>query len=76
VAVDLDEIAAEVIELTRARWQNEAGLQGVTFDVQLTPGAIPGVLGEPTALREVLVNLVLNASTPCPRASRFGSRRG
>jgi hypothetical protein len=23
---------------TRARWQNEAGLQGVTVDVQFTPG--------------------------------------
>jgi GAF domain-containing protein/CheY-like chemotaxis protein len=67
VSVDLNRVAAEVIELTRARWQDEAQLRGAQIDVRLQDGTIPCVSGDPASLREVLVNLVLNAVDAMPR---------
>ncbi len=61
VPVDLNEIAREVVELTRPRWQDEARAQGITIEVKLERDKIPLVIGSRAAISEVLVNLVLNA---------------
>ena len=66
VSVDLNRVAADVIELTRARWQDEAQLRGVRIDVRLEAERIPSVSGDPSSLREVLVNLILNAVDAMP----------
>jgi signal transduction histidine kinase len=62
LAVDLNELAREVVELTRPHWQDEAQRRGRRVEVQLAPGTIPPVAGEPAQLREVLVNVLLNAT--------------
>jgi signal transduction histidine kinase/CheY-like chemotaxis protein len=62
LAVDLNELAQEVVELTRPHWQDEAQRRGRRVEVQLAPGTIPPVAGEPAQLREVLVNVLLNAT--------------
>ena len=64
--VDLNEIAADVIELTRPRWQDAAQLQNATVDIRFEPGEDVVVAGEPAALREVVMNLVLNALDAMP----------
>ena len=64
--VDLNEIAADVIELTRPRWQDAAQLQNTTVDIRFEPGEDVVVAGEPAPLREVLMNLVLNALDAMP----------
>jgi signal transduction histidine kinase/CheY-like chemotaxis protein len=63
--VDLADVAAEAVQLTRPRWQGEAQRQGRTIDVhqRLTSAA---VLADPAALREVLVNLLFNAIDALP----------
>lgn len=62
LAVDLNELAQEVVELTRPHWQDEAQRRGSRVEVQLAPGTIPPVAGEPAQLREVLMNVLLNAT--------------
>ncbi|MBI1734737.1 MAG: GAF domain-containing protein [Candidatus Rokubacteria bacterium] len=65
-AVDLNRVAEEVIELTRPRWQDEAQMRGITIDARLEAGTVPLVAGEVAALREVLMNLIMNAIDALP----------
>lgn len=73
-AVDVNEIAADVIDFTRPRWLDEPHRDGLHIDVSLQLGEIPPVRAEPAALREVLVNLVLNAVDALPRGGRIEIR--
>ncbi len=59
--LDLNSVARDAIEMTQARWQDEARLLGSQITVSLLPGSVPPVLANAAALREVLMNLVLNA---------------
>jgi signal transduction histidine kinase len=74
VAVDLNQLAADVVELTRPRWYDEAQLRGTRLEVVLEAGAIPLAVGEPAPLREVLMNLLLNAVDASPRGGRITVR--
>jgi signal transduction histidine kinase len=65
--VDLNEIAADVIELTRPRWQDAAQLRNVPIDIRFEPGDDVVVAGEAAPLREVVMNLVLNALDAMPQ---------
>jgi signal transduction histidine kinase/CheY-like chemotaxis protein len=72
--VDLNQLAQEVLDLTRPRWHNEAQLRQIDIDTALDLGAIQPVAGELAPLREVLMNLVLNAIDAMPRGGRLGVR--
>lgn len=74
VAVDLNQLVQEVVELTRPRWQDEAQLRGSRIDVQVEPGVIGAAAGEPAPLREVLMNLLLNAADAITQAGRITLR--
>ena len=72
--VDLNALAREVIEMTQARWQDDARARGVQIEVDLRPGAVVPVPGNPPALREVFLNLVLNAVDALPAGGRIEIR--
>jgi len=72
--VDLNQLAQEVLELTRPRWHNEALLRQIRIDTSLDLGAIKPVAGELAPLREVLMNLVLNAIDAMPGGGRLTLR--
>jgi signal transduction histidine kinase/DNA-binding response OmpR family regulator len=71
--VDLAEVAREVVELMRPRWELEAQAKGVTYEFSVR-GTAPPVAGRPEELREVLTNLVTNAvdAMPSGGACRLG----
>ena len=71
VPVDLNDLAEAALESTRPRWQNEAEERGVRIDVGLERGLIPQVAVAPSAMREVFVNLILNAVDALPRGGRI-----
>ncbi len=64
--VDLNEVAADVIELTRPHWQDTAQIRHAPVDIRFEPGDEVVVAGEPAPLREVLMNLVLNGLDAMP----------
>ena len=65
--VELNEIVGNVVELTRARWQDMPQQRGavVKLDIDLASG-LPSVLGAEPELREALINLVFNAVDAMP----------
>jgi CheY-like chemotaxis protein len=71
VPVDLDELVEDVVELTRPRWQNELEARGVRIETALELGSPPLVAADPPSLREVLVNLILNAVDAMPAGGRI-----
>src|SRR4029450_10145674 len=62
--VDLNQLAQEVLELTRPRWHNEAQLRQIRIDTELDLGGIRAAAGELEPRRGVLMTLVLNAIAP------------
>jgi signal transduction histidine kinase len=71
VAVDLNQLVQEVVELTRPRWQDEAQLRGSRIEVAVEAGVIGAAAGEPAPLREVLMNLLLNAADAISQGGRI-----
>jgi signal transduction histidine kinase/HAMP domain-containing protein len=72
--VDLNQLAQEVLELTRPRWHNEAQLRQIRIDTELDLGGIRAVAGEIAPLREVLMSLVLNAIDAMPGGGQLTLR--
>lgn len=65
--VQLNDLVDQVLELTRARWNDMAIQRGVVIKVETAPTPdLPLVLGVPSELREALVNLVFNAIDAMP----------
>jgi signal transduction histidine kinase len=72
--LDFNELVREVVELTRPRWRDEAQMRSLAIDVSLELGAIDRVAGESPALREVVMNLILNAIDALPQGGRIHIR--
>ena len=66
VRVDLNQMIRDVIELTRPRWKSKAEAEGIRVEVQEDRRHLPPVSGNPSELREVITNLVLNAIDAMP----------
>jgi len=65
-AIYLNPVVEDVIDLTRARWQNEADAQGLTYEVNWHPSEVPIVDGIAADLRAAFVALVFNALEAMP----------
>ena len=79
--VELHQIAEEVLTLTRPYWYNEPRRRGIALRVERDLRPVPPIQGTATELREVMVNLVLNAVQAMPaggtltiRTARLGTR--
>ena len=64
--VDLCRVVAEAVEMTRARCEDPASLPHVAIDVKQDLAAVPPVDGDVVALRETMLNLLLNAVDALP----------
>jgi signal transduction histidine kinase len=71
VAVNLNELSAQIISLTAPKWCNERQAQGVQIQVDQDLGEIPHVLANASELREVLTNLIFNAVDAMPQGGRI-----
>ena len=64
--VELHHLADEVLTLTRPYWYNEPRRQGISIVVERHLEPVPAISGFANELREVAVNLILNAIQAMP----------
>ncbi|MDH4222348.1 MAG: ATP-binding protein [candidate division Zixibacteria bacterium] len=69
--VDLNKIIRQVVELTRFRWKDESLARGLKIDVKMDFQEISSIAGNPSELREVFTNLILNAVEALPRGGEI-----
>ena len=67
VKVDVNQIVKDVVAVTKPRWKDEAQASGRRIRVVTYLGLVPPVAGNPSELREVLTNLVVNAIDAMPQ---------
>jgi signal transduction histidine kinase/ActR/RegA family two-component response regulator len=70
--VDLIAVVQDAMTLTRAVWKDEAEARGVQIDVVTDLDLHLSVDGQATALREGVMNLILNAIDAMPQGGRLG----
>lgn len=68
---DLNQIVKEAIEATQPIWKDQARREGRSIEVATELGAISPVHGRSSELREVLVNMILNAVAAMPEGGRL-----
>ncbi len=69
--VDLNNLVKEAVALGRPRWKDEMEAQGLRVEVVTDLAETAPVLGNPADLREMLVNLILNALDAMPRGGQL-----
>jgi CheY-like chemotaxis protein len=68
--VDINQLIQDSTTLTRARWCDEAQARGVQYKVELDLQQVPPVRGSGSELREVFVNIILNALDAMPQGGQ------
>jgi len=63
----LPSVAAEVIEITKGKWKNEAQRRGVKIEIRIDSRDPAPILGTRAEIREALTNLIFNAVDALPR---------
>ncbi len=76
--VNLDQVVEEVVEISRSRWQDEAQAKGIPYDVvlEMAVAPLPPVVGDPSELREALLNVIFNALDAMPKGGRVTFKTG
>ena len=69
--VDVASLLNDAIEITRTRWQNEARVRGLEYEVRLNAEEGQYTYGSASELREVFVNMIVNAVDAMPRGGRL-----
>jgi PAS domain S-box-containing protein len=69
--LDVSGLLRDAIEITRTRWENEARLRGLRYEVELRAECPYHLLGSASELREVFVNLIVNAVDAMPLGGRL-----
>jgi CheY-like chemotaxis protein len=69
--LDVFDLLTDAIEITRTRWENEARLRGLHYQVALEAEKGQFTIGNASELREVFVNLIVNAVDAMPEGGRL-----
>ena len=69
--VDVAGLLNDAVEITRTRWQNEARVRGLEYDVKLNTEPGQHTYGSASELREVFVNVIVNAVDAMPKGGRL-----
>ena len=64
--LDLPTLIEDCITLTQPYWYNEPRREGIEIKMERNLSDVPDIKGAPTELREVFVNLILNAVQAMP----------
>jgi PAS domain S-box-containing protein len=69
--LDVSSLLNDAVEITRTRWENEARLRGLEYQVVLEAESGQHAFGSASELREVFVNLIVNAVDAMPSGGRL-----
>jgi PAS domain S-box-containing protein len=70
--VDLAQIVKDSLDITRTRWEDDARSRAIAYTIDFRPSPTPLVSGRASELREVFVNIILNALDAMePRGGRL-----
>jgi PAS domain S-box-containing protein len=72
--LDLNALIQEVVETTQPLWHDHTRREGRPVEVHVALAPLPRVLGRAAELREVLMNLLLNAIEAMPRGGQITLR--
>jgi signal transduction histidine kinase/CheY-like chemotaxis protein len=73
--VDLNHVAAQIIELTRAKWFDLPQQRGISIDLKTDLAAgLPGIMGAEGEIRDALTNLIFNAVDAMPEGGTLSVR--
>jgi CheY-like chemotaxis protein/anti-sigma regulatory factor (Ser/Thr protein kinase) len=71
-SVQLNTIALQLRDLTRARWESMPQQQGIVVDLQLDlADKLPAALGIESEVREAMINLIFNAVDAMPTGGKL-----
>ena len=75
LALSLNRLVPQVVELTRAKWRDLSQQQGSTIDVKLAlQGDLPLIVGVGSGIRDALTNLIFNAVDAMPQGGALTIR--
>lgn len=75
VPVDIVSLIKQAIDFLRPRWKVMAEARGITYNIDMEGlGQTPSVLGNPSELREALINIINNALDAMPHGGRLAFR--
>jgi signal transduction histidine kinase/CheY-like chemotaxis protein len=69
--VAVDQLLMDVNDVTRPRWKDRSQANNVHINLNLQINSDASILGDPSELREVLVNMVFNAVDAMPRGGKL-----
>jgi PAS domain S-box-containing protein len=72
--LDVNALVQEVVETTQPLWHDHTRREGRPVEVSLALAPLPRVLGRAAELREVLMNLLLNAIEAMPQGGQISLR--
>ena len=67
IPIDINEIIEDVLAITKARWKDEAEAAKIKINIAKNYGQGLPAKGDPSELREVFTNILLNALDAMPR---------
>ena len=76
VPLNMNEIVEGTIELMKTKIKDEADERGISIKVETINNEISSVVGNPTELREVLVNLMMNSIDAMPEGGTITFKTG
>lgn len=76
VPLDINRIIQDAVEVCAPRWRNQSERAGIAIQVAQELNAHSQVIGVPSELREVLVNIIFNAVEAMPRGGTITLRTG
>lgn len=76
VSLNVNEIIDGAIELAKTKVKDEAEAKGIQIEVRTIKGEVPPVMGNPSELREVMLNLLINSIDAMPEGGTVTLRTG
>jgi signal transduction histidine kinase/CheY-like chemotaxis protein len=69
--LDVNKLVSDALEMTRFRWQDTANAHGIVIHSTFERSDLPPVSGDAASLREVVMNLILNAVEALPTGGQI-----